>query len=162
MTNSDNSICEFNLDLGKSIPTNDELTSAIGKCTIDEADITVLTVTTAGSCYAEVSIDYNKKTMTIQLLRLFPIASFASPYDDMFGFFNGIKSVVQYKINGNLETDELQMTTRIQCTTGDNCALDKLRRLMSNLTISDARKNIFKELKNFLNPSASNPPSQLT
>jgi hypothetical protein len=85
-----------------------------------------------------------------------------SPYDDMFGFLSGIKSVVQYKINGNFEKEEIQMTTRIQCQTSDNCALDKLRKLISNLTIINARKNIFKELTNFLNPPDSTPPSELT
>ena len=161
MTNALGLGCAFDLDLDESIPTNDELTLAKFKCMIDEADFVTALATFPGSCYAEVSVDYNKKTMAFQFLGLTPAASILSPYDDMFGFLNGIKSVVQYKINGNLETDELRMTTRIQCSTGDNCALDKLRRLISNLTVINARKNIFNELKNFLNPSESNPSSQL-
>jgi hypothetical protein len=162
MTNQVGKTCEFIHDINKSIPTDNELTSAISSCTIGEAETDFSLFKVTGSCYGEVEIDYNKKTMKIYLTHVSSAQTFSSPYDDMLGFLKGIKSVVQYKINGNLETDKIQMTTRIQCVTNDNCALDKLRALISNLTISDTRKNIFKELKNFLNPSESNPSSQLT
>ncbi len=167
MTNIDGTLlsptkCKFDLHINDPIPTNNALTSPASTCAIHDADSKTPIGTVSGSCYGEVSIDYNKKTMTIELTHVPAAASMLSPYDDMFGFLSGIKSVVQYKINGNFEKEEIQMTTRIQCQTSDNCALDKLRKLISNLTIINARKNIFKELTNFLNPPDSTPPSELT
>jgi hypothetical protein len=100
--------------------------------------------------------------MIVTLTHVTGLHSFQSPYDDMFGFLNGIQSVVQYKINGHLEKEKVQMITRIQCKTYDNCALDKLRKLLPNLTISDTRWNIFKELRTFLNTPESTQGSSLT
>jgi hypothetical protein len=84
-----------------------------------------------------------------------------SPYDDMFGIANGIRSVIQYKIDGNLEQQKLEMVTRIQCKTYDNCALDKLRKLLPNLSISETRLNIFKEVITLLNSPHASQGSEL-
>ncbi len=166
MTNSDgfllSSKCTFELNINDPIPDDTKLTTTASKCEIKQADSIHPTSIFDSSCYGEVSIDYNTKKMTVTLTHVTGLHSFQSPYDDMFGFLNGIQSVVQYKINGHLEKEKVQMITRIQCKTYDNCALDKLRKLLPNLTISDTRWNIFKELRTFLNTPESTQGSSLT
>ncbi len=143
--------CTFQLNINEPIPDDSKLAGTASKCGMHEANIISLFGHSDGSCYAEVSIDYSTKKMIFEVTHVTLVQSKLSPYDDMFGFANGIKSIVQYKINGNLETEKLIMTTRIQCKTYDNCALDKLRKLLPNLIISNTRMNIFKEVVKFLN-----------
>ena len=153
--------CTFHLDINEPIPDNSKLTGTASKCAIHEANTISLAGKSDGSCYAEVSIDYSTKKMSFEVTHVTFVQSFSDPYDDMFGFANGIKSVVQYKINGDLEKENLIMITRIQCKTYDNCALDKLRKLVPNLIISDTRVNIFKEVVKILNNPNSSPGSSL-
>jgi hypothetical protein len=147
--------CTFDLNINEPIPDDSKLTAPASKCAIHEADTVSLFGHSDGSCYAGISIDYSTKKMNVKLNHVSVLLSTLSPYDDMFGFANGIQSIVQYKIKGNLEQGTLKMTTRIQCQTYDNCALDKLRKLLPNLTISDTRLNIFKEVIKFLNAPGS-------
>jgi hypothetical protein len=164
MTNEAGSItslteCRFTLNIKDPIPDDTKLIATPSKCAIHNADSVALLGHSDGSCYAEVSINYDTKEMTITLTHVSIVQSMLSPYDDMFGIANGIRSVVQYKINGNLEQQKIEMVTRIQCKTYDNCALDKLRKLLSNLTISTTRLNIFKEVTHLLNsPHSSQEP----
>jgi hypothetical protein len=167
MSNADSGLlltsqCTFELNINDPIPDDSKLATPTSKCAMREADSIILFSHSDGSCYGEVSIDYDTKKMMIKLTHVSSLESVLSPYDDMFGFLNGITSVAQYKINGNLETEQIQMTTRIQCKTYDNCALDKLRKLLPNLIISEPRQNIFKELIKFLNTPESTPSSKLT
>jgi len=167
MTNEDGSIlstskCTFELNINDPIPDDTKLTTTASKCKMREANSIIKFGDSDASCYGEISIDYDTKKMTVTLTDVSSLQAIMSPYDDMFGFLNGIKSVVQYKINGNLEKEKIQMTTRIQCDTYDNCALDKLRKLLPNLTISDTRQKIFKKLIQFLNTPESTQESELT
>jgi hypothetical protein len=156
------SSCEFELNINDPIPNDATLTGTASKCAIQNADLITVFGSSDGSCYGEVSIDYDTGKMMVKLTGVSVAHSLISPYDDMFGILNGIKSVIQYKINGNLEKEKIQMTTRIQCKTYDNCAIDKLRKILQNLTISDARRKIFKELIKFLNKPEHAEVSQLT
>jgi len=162
LTKASISSCEFELNINDPIPNDEALTATSSKCAISEADLITVIGSFDGSCYGEISIDYDTGKMIVKLTGVTVAHSLISPYDDMFGILNGIKSVVQYKINGNLENEKIQMTTRIQCKTYDNCAIDKLRKLLKNLTISDTRRKIFKELQKFLNTHESVEASQLT
>ncbi|CAF3904546.1 unnamed protein product [Rotaria sp. Silwood1] len=158
MTNQAGSIislstCTFELYINDSFPNNKDLVNTYKNCAIHEANSMSILGHTDGSCYAEISIDYNTQKMKIYLTHVTAVQSVLSPYDDMLGLAKGIKSVVQYKITGNLEQEKIQMTTRIQCKTSDNCALDKLRNLLSNLTITETRLNIFKKTIELLHTS---------
>jgi hypothetical protein len=154
--------CTFTLNINDQIPDNTKLVAIPSKCAMHEADSITILSHSDGSCYAEISIDYYTKKMTIKLTHVSFLQSTLSPYDDMFGFANGIKSVIQYKINGNLEQEKIEMITRIQCKTYNDCALDKLRKLLPNLTISDARLHIFKQVIKLLNTRDSNESQGLT
>ncbi|CAF4361158.1 unnamed protein product [Rotaria sp. Silwood2] len=149
------STCIFELNINDPIPDDVTLSATFSDCAIHEADSMSLLGHTDGSCYSEVSIDYNTQKMKVYLTHVTGLQSFSDPYDNMLGFANGIKSVVQYKIAGNLEQAKIQMTTRIQCKTSDNCALDKLRNLLSNLTITETRLDIFKKIIGLLDTSDS-------
>jgi hypothetical protein len=161
MTNEGGSIaslieCKFDLNIKDSIPDDKKLVAPPSKCALHNADTIALFGHSDGSCYAEVAINYYTKKMIVKLTHVTIAQSMLSPYDDMFGIANGIRSVIQYKIDGNLEQQKLEMVTRIQCKTYDNCALDKLRKLLPNLSISETRLNIFKEVITLLNsPHAS-------
>ncbi|CAF1200572.1 unnamed protein product [Rotaria sordida] len=149
------STCRFELNISDPFPDDKKLIETYTNCAIHEANSMSLFNNTDGSCYAEILIDYNTKKMIIYLTHTTLLQSFSNPYDDMFGFANGIKSVVQYKIVGNLEQEKIQMTTRFQCKTFDNCALYKLRNLLSNLTIIETRLDIFKRTIDLLHVSNS-------
>lgn len=149
--------CTFEVPFGKSIPKNDELSTSASKCAMRDADTNIKIGKADGSCYGEVSIDYVTKKITVVLKHISFLKSAKSPYDDMFGFLNGIKSVIQYKIDGNLKNGQVQMITRVQCKTSDNCALEKLRELLSDLMITDSRTKLFKQLMDLLNTPGANP-----
>ncbi|CAF1198358.1 unnamed protein product [Adineta steineri] len=154
MTNRHASIlgnkCSMNLNITDPIPTDDLLTASHTECEIKEAGVITFLGSSDGSCYAEISIDYNTKKMEVITRRVYFANSQQSPYDDMFGFANDIRSIVQYKIEGNLKQNEFKMTTRVQCDTYDNCALDKIRKLLTNLTDIVPRTQTFGQIKNFL------------
>ncbi|CAF5126490.1 unnamed protein product, partial [Rotaria sp. Silwood1] len=99
--------------------------------------------------------------MLVELTHISAAQSVLSSYDDMFGVDTGIRSVVQYRIMGNLKNKTIFIRKRIQCKTYDNCALDKLRKLLSNLTISETRLNIFKKNMKLLYTSDSIGVSEL-
>ncbi|UJR14251.1 hypothetical protein I4U23_001242 [Adineta vaga] len=152
------------LTIGESIPDDANLTEATNNCAIKEADSKGfgLTAEGSGSCFVEIITDYTKNKMIVTATSVGIVASFIDPYDDMFGFAKGIKSVIQYKIYMNLEIKELVMATRIQCKTYDNCALDKLRKLLPNLQITKERFLMLDEVDKLLNadsPAESKPTS---
>ncbi|CAF3740294.1 unnamed protein product [Adineta steineri] len=139
-----------NININAPIPSDTELNGLLSPCAIKEAGISTPLGYVDGSCYAEISIDYTKKEMDVKATNVFFPLTLQSPYDDMFGFANGIRSIVQYKIEGNLKQNEFKMTTRVQCDTYDNCALEKLRKLLPNLTNIVPRTQTFGKIKNFL------------
>ncbi|CAF3014751.1 unnamed protein product [Rotaria sp. Silwood2] len=152
---SSKSKCDFVLNINDHIPDDAKLTATFKDCAIHEANSVTISGHTDGSCYAEVFIDYDTKMILVELAYVNAVQSVLSPYDDMFGVVTGIKSVVQYRIIGNFKNETIFMRTRIQCNIYDNCALDKLRKLLSNLTISETRLNIFKKTIKLLHTSDS-------
>ena len=153
--------CQFDRNTDQLIPNDSDLTSS-GGCRMVQDGVTLSDgLTVVHSCYGEVSIDYQTKAMKIFFTHVSPVDAPQDPYDDMLALFNGMESVVQYKINGNLKDDKVHMTTRVQCKTSDNCAVEKLRQLIVNLTIIDTRREIFKQLTNFLIPPTSAVASEL-
>lgn len=164
MTNKDGSVlstirCEFSLKINEPIPKDSEFLINYTQCDIHEADSIVVMGHSDGSCYADVTIDFKTKTMIIHLTHVAGLQSLVSPYDDMFGIGNGIRSVLQYKVAANLKHETVQFITRIQCKTFDNCALDKLRYLLSNLTNAHTRLEIFKDAIKLLRKSDSTVPN---
>ncbi len=153
--------CKFQLHINDSIPDDTQLTNVASNCQIRDANSFVTVSIPGGSCYGEIVIDYNTKQMEIKLTHVSALESTRSPYDDMLGLITGIQSVVQYKINGNVEKGQLKMVTRVQCKTADNCALNTLRELLSNLTISKAREKKFEELSTHLYQRDSDHQSAL-
>ncbi|CAF2163921.1 unnamed protein product [Rotaria magnacalcarata] len=167
MTNKDGSIlaepkCEFVLNINNSIPPITQFLAKYSQCAIHNADSVVLLGHSDGSCFADVDIDYVANTMRIHLTHVTAAQSLLSPYDDMFGFANGIKSVVQFKVVGNLEKKKINLITRLQCKTSDNCALDKIRYLLSNLTNSHTRLSTFKDTIKLLHNPMSKVASGLS
>ena len=159
---SQGSSCLLDFDTSRSIPTDSELT-ALNGCKMTTNGVTWNDgITTVHSCYGEVSIDYQTKAMKVFFTHVSHVEISKNPYDDMLFTLNGLESVVQYKIDGNLKDSTVHMTTRIQCKTSDNCAVEKLRQLLANLTIVEARRDIFKQLANFLIPPTSATTSELT
>jgi hypothetical protein len=143
--------CKFSFGINDVIPDNTELLENSTTCEMKVAHLIDIGDIVDGSCYAEVSIDYQTKHMTIKLTHVNIALALISPYDDMFGFANGIKSVIQYKINGDFDNEEVTFTTRIQCDTYDDCAFDKLRKLLPNLTKPETRLTTFKNVATLLN-----------
>ena len=153
--------CSFELNINEPFPTDSTITRLSHNCEIEEATVFGIGVSLDSSCYAEITINYNTKKLSVKTIGLTLMQSKMSPYDDMAGLLTGINSVVQYKIEGKWEGEELTMTTRFQCKTFDNCALNKLRRFLPNLTNTENRLKVFKHLKGILNPFASGDESPL-
>ena len=165
MTNEQSSIlnfistnkCAFELTIGDTMQNNNQM-EGLPNCKTRDADTGPL----EGSCYGEIVINYATKTMSLHFTHVSLKDTFLNPYDDMFGQSQTAESLVQYKISGNMAANTFVMETRVQCRTADNCAVDKIRAMLSNLTAVDSRKKIFEELNTFLNQpdqSASDPLS---
>ncbi|CAF3822891.1 unnamed protein product [Rotaria sp. Silwood1] len=154
--------CDFVLNINDPIPDGTKLAATFKDCTMREANSVTASGPIDSSCYAKVFIDYDTKMMLVELTHIIAAQSVLSPYDDMFGVDTGIRSVVQYRIMGNLKNKTIFIRKRIQCKTYDNCALDKLRKLLSNLTISETRLNIFKKNMKLLYTSDSIGVSELS
>lgn len=156
----DTNKCGFDLGFKDEMLTDAQI-EGLTHCKSHEADTTLL-VKLEGSCYGEVTIDYTNETRSFYFTHVPAAKALLDPYDDMFGFSQTAESLVQYKIDGNLEKNTFQMTARVQCRTADNCATEKIRSLLKNLTTPDARKTIFQDLKNFLLGSTATPSTSLS
>ena len=151
--------CELNLGFHQPIPSDAELKNTYN---CDLVDVSGIPHTFSGvqSCFASIFIDYNKKLITVRLTYHdvhYPL----SPLYDMMSLLNKAKSVVRYEIDGLLESQQVDMLTSIQCTTGNDCALAQLRTMFPTLLETQARLEIFKEMNDLLNgPPADSSPYQ--
>lgn len=149
--------CAFEMTIGETMQDNNQI-EGLPNCKTRDAD----TFGMQGSCYGEVAINYTTKKMSFQFTHVPLRKAFSDPYDDMFGFSPTAESLVQYKIFGNMAENTVVIETRVQCRTEDNCAVDKIRAMLSNLTVVDSRQKIFEELNNFLNKPDTNASDPLT
>lgn len=156
--------CEFTQNITDPIPTDQDLLRTQPSCTMKEANSKLSTLVSYndGSCYAEATFNYKVNTVVVRLTHVNSIWYTASPYDDMMGSNRKINSVIQYKINGNLEKNEVELSARIQCKTTDNCALTKLRALLPDLIKPEARLPVFQQVINLLNTPDANQATHLT
>lgn len=143
-------ICTFNIHFDKLSVEFAKAAAQTSGCMTRDADKKVHIGTIHGSCYAEAEIDYENKKITFTLQHVPVKYSFMSPFDDMFGFRSGLKSIRQYKIKGNLAKVIPKMTARVQCSTDDDCAFDKLLELLPDSIIYDDRDKIFNDIKELL------------
>ena len=156
--------CTFTQNIPDAIPTDQDFPTTHPTCAMKEANSKLLSLASYndGSCYAEATFDYKANTVVVRLTHVNNIWYTASPYDDMMGNNRKINSVIQYKINGNLEKSEVELSVRIQCKTADNCALTKLRALLPDLIKPEARLPVFQQVINLLNTPDANQASHLT
>jgi hypothetical protein len=153
--------CAFTTPIAGSIPSDQDLLTQHTYCQMKEANaMLTLSGRNDGSCYAEVTINYKAKTMNVRLTHINGMWYTISPYDDMVGNNKKIKSVIQYKINGNLEKNEVELSARFQCKTGDNCALAKLRTFLPDLIKPEARLPVFQQVIALLNTPDANQGSE--
>ena len=108
---------------------------------------------TTESCYAEIIFEYNTKSMIIYL---------NSIKDEDGGLFEalpgtGEKSMIQYEIKGDFDTNLVGLATRIQCNTEANCALNEARKILKKLSDPDHRLDLFKQIKRILYEPGSDP-----
>ena len=146
--------CKFKLHTTDSFPDDQTLSGPGTNCKIKEASTKVFIASIPGTCYAELTInDAKKKVELVANTVTAGVSGFIDPYDDMFGFATGIESVIQYKVNANIEAKRSVLIARVQCTTSDNCAVRKLRDLFSKLIDNQRRLKSLEEIDNLLNKS---------
>ena len=152
--------CKIEFGFHEHIPNDAELKDA-HNCDIIDVDSIVLSFGSVRSCYASILIDYENELITVRLT-YYGVNNLFSPTSDMIIFHNGATSVVRYEIDGLLGSQQVAMLTKIQCTTGHNCALTQLRTMFSTLLETKTRLDVFKEINHLLNEPQPVSPSNLT
>lgn len=148
--------CQFQMNSGDNFPSDTDLTKLASQC--EKRSIESALPIGDAYCYGEVAIDYVKQTISVKLSHASGQKLLVDPYNDMVGVFTDIRSVVQYKINTNLDQNTIEMKIRILCKSADNCAVEKLRHVFSNITRwTGSRDNVYQEIKKELNHSQTTP-----
>lgn len=136
--------CAISINIDDDVPNNTAI-EFTGNCVSRDSTLQMAGMT-SHSCYAVLSIDYKTKIALLEL------DAFNDESDKLFKGVqgNGQKSIAQYEVKADFDTDTLGMIIRIQCDTADDCALQEIRRLYDDFKKVDERLQIFEAIKQLL------------
>lgn len=114
-------------------------------------------------CFASAVIDYGANTVQITITPIATLMQVTDPYDDLLVSYNNEKSdVVQYKIDYDTDADDLRIIARVECYSIDDCALQKLRKVVAELLDVNKQLSTLKELKEYLDQTRDSNEKNLT
>ena len=119
-------------------------------CETENFALTSILGTPELSCFASVTLDYSLKTMQMQFNGV-GLSAKLDPYDHMLALYPTEELVTQYKIRGDFDTNTVELTVRVQCRMGDDCALNALVALLPRILQPTQQLEIFENINQVLN-----------
>lgn len=161
LTTGQLSSCSFTLNKNQLIQDDAQLTQAPISCQMITADANIQKNDDDGFCFVEVILNDNAETKMFSFSAEGKQESKTQTYLGIMGVALTNDETIQYATYLNFETDEMELSLRIQCRTEDNCAWKILKTILYTMLNAQSRWANFKLLKDAIFTKQPDPTKPL-